>query len=42
LDLLKRYRDAGTERVVFSLPSENTSTLIPLLDRFERYIDAVK
>jgi probable F420-dependent oxidoreductase len=42
LDLLKRYRDAGTERVVFSLPSENASTLIPLLDRFARYIDAIK
>ena len=34
LDLLKRYRDAGTERVMFELPSAGTDKVVPVLDRW--------
>ena len=40
-DLLKFLRNAGTERVVFNLQSESSPILIPLLDRFKRYINNV-
>lgn len=38
LDLLYRYRDAGTERVIFSLPSEPYEKIMPLLDRYASLI----
>ena len=38
LDLLKRYRDAGTARVVFALPSAGPEALLPLLDRYAALI----
>jgi probable F420-dependent oxidoreductase len=41
LDLLKRYRDAGTERVVFALPSVESKKMLPLLDRYANYIAVV-
>ena len=34
LDLLYRYRDAGTERVIFSLPSSSSENILPMLDRY--------
>jgi probable F420-dependent oxidoreductase len=33
LDLLKRYRDAGTDRVMFELPSAAPEEILPMLDR---------
>jgi probable F420-dependent oxidoreductase len=33
LDLLKRYRDAGTDRVMFELPSAGPDEVLPMLDR---------
>ena len=41
-DLLKRYRDAGVERVVFAVPSEAGEKLIPILDRYAKYNDQMK
>ena len=34
LDRLPRYRDAGVERVVFSLPSNSSKDTLPLLDKY--------
>ena len=34
LDRLSRYRDAGVERVVFSLPSNSSKDTLPLLDKY--------
>ena len=34
LDRLKRYRDLGIDRVVFSLPAEKDDKLMPILDRW--------
>jgi probable F420-dependent oxidoreductase len=33
IDLLKRYRDAGTARVMFELPSAGPEEILPMLDR---------
>ena len=33
IDLLKRYRDAGTARVMFELPSAGEEEILPMLDR---------
>jgi probable F420-dependent oxidoreductase len=33
IDLLKRYRDAGTARVMFELPSAGQEEILPMLDR---------
>lgn len=33
IDLLKRYRDAGTARVMFELPSARPEEILPMLDR---------
>lgn len=38
LDLMKRYRDAGTERVVFALPSAGPEELLVMLDRLAAFI----
>ena len=40
-DLLKQYRDAGTKRVVFALPSEGKDRIMPLLDHYSRFISMV-
>jgi probable F420-dependent oxidoreductase len=32
-DLVKRYRDAGIDRVVFGVPPEGRDTVLPLLDK---------
>lgn len=42
VELLKRYRDAGTKRVVFSLPSVSLDELSPLLDRYSCFIESLK
>ena len=34
LERLKRYRELGIDRVVFSLPAEKDDTLMPILDRW--------
>ena len=41
LDLLKLYRDAGTERVMFELPSAKSNDLFPLLDRYAKLISHI-
>jgi alkanesulfonate monooxygenase SsuD/methylene tetrahydromethanopterin reductase-like flavin-dependent oxidoreductase (luciferase family) len=33
-DLVKRYRDAGINRVSASLPSEKADTILPMLDQW--------
>jgi alkanesulfonate monooxygenase SsuD/methylene tetrahydromethanopterin reductase-like flavin-dependent oxidoreductase (luciferase family) len=35
-DLVKRYRDAGVNRVSTSLPSEKADTILPMLDNGSR------
>jgi len=40
-DLLKRYRDAGVERVMFSLASEKAETVLPVLDKIASLIRSV-
>ena len=40
-DQLKQYRDAGVERVVFSLESEKADTVLPVLDRIATLIETV-
>ena len=42
LDLLKRYRDAGTERVMFELPSADAAELLPVLDRCAELIERLR
>ena len=32
-DLMKRYEDLGVARVVFSLESEKSDTILPIVDR---------
>jgi probable F420-dependent oxidoreductase len=40
-DLVKRYRDAGINRVSASLPSEKADTILPMLDQWVPVIRAV-
>ncbi len=40
-DLLKQYRDAGIERVMFSLESENAEKVLPMLDKIASLIRSV-
>ena len=41
VDLIKRYRDLGVNRVSTSLPSETAETILPVLDRWAAIIRAV-
>ena len=41
IDLIKRYRDLGVNRVSTSLPSEKADTILPVLDRWAAIIRAV-
>ena len=41
LDSLKRDRDAGVERVIVSLDSAKADAILPLLDRWAKFIPAV-
>ena len=41
LDSLKRDRDAGVERIIVSLDSAKADAILPLLDRWARFIPAV-
>ncbi len=41
LDLLKRYRDLGVERMVISVESEKADTILPLLDQWAELIRKV-
>ncbi|MCA0302301.1 MAG: LLM class F420-dependent oxidoreductase [Proteobacteria bacterium] len=41
LDSLKRDRDAGVERVIVSLDSAKADAVLPLLDRWAKFIPAV-
>ena len=41
VDLIKRYRDLGVNRVSTSLPSEKAETILPVLDRWAAIIRAV-
>jgi alkanesulfonate monooxygenase SsuD/methylene tetrahydromethanopterin reductase-like flavin-dependent oxidoreductase (luciferase family) len=41
VDLLKRYRDLGAERVSFSLPAEKADKILPVLDRWAKLIGQV-
>jgi probable F420-dependent oxidoreductase len=38
LETLKRYRDAGIERVSVSVPAEKAQAVLPILDRWAGYI----
>ncbi len=40
LDLMKRYRDLGVERVVFSVPSDPAETVLPHLDEIGALMEA--
>src|SRR5436190_10308529 len=40
-DLVKRYRDAGINRVSASLPSEKAATILPMLDQWAAVMRAV-
>jgi len=40
-DLVKRYRDAGANRVSTSLPSEKADTILPILDQWAAVMQAV-
>jgi hypothetical protein len=40
-DLVKRYRDAGINRVSTSLPSETADTILPMLDQWVAVMRAV-
>ena len=42
LELLKRYKDAGTQRVVFSLPSIPLNELSPLLEHYSCFIERLR
>ncbi len=37
-DLLQRMKEAGVDRVVFSLPSEEKDTVLPLIDEYAKLI----
>jgi alkanesulfonate monooxygenase SsuD/methylene tetrahydromethanopterin reductase-like flavin-dependent oxidoreductase (luciferase family) len=37
--VVKRYRDAGLDRVVFGLPPADRETILPLLDRLAAWIE---
>jgi len=39
-DVLKQYRDAGVERVVFSLDSEKADKALPVLDKIASLIQS--
>jgi len=41
-DLMKRYRDAGVERVVFSVPSDPAEVVLPHLDAIGALMAAVR
>ena len=41
VDLVKRYRDAGINRVSASLPSEKADTILPMLDQWVAVMRAV-
>ena len=38
---MKRYRDAGVNRVSVSLPSEKAGTILPMLDQWVAVMRAV-
>ena len=40
-DLVKRYRDAGVNRVSTSLMSEKADTILPILDKWVQVMRAV-
>ena len=40
-EMLKQYRDAGNERVVFSLESEEANQVLPILDKINSLIQSV-
>ena len=40
LDLMKRYRDLGVERVVFSVPSDPAEAVRPHLDEIGALMEA--
>ena len=37
-DLLQRMEEAGVDRVIFSLPSEEKDTLLPIIDEYAKFI----
>ena len=37
LELLKRYRDAGTARVIVEVPSAKADEVLPVLDRWAEF-----
>ena len=37
LDLIKRYRDAGTARLIVEVPSANADEVLPMLDRWAEF-----
>ena len=37
-DYLEHRRTAGIDRALFALPSDNTDSLLPLIDRFSQFI----
>ena len=41
IDLIRRYRDVGVDRVSAALPSEKAETILPVLDRWAAIIRAV-
>ena len=41
LELMKKYRDAGVERVVFSVPSDPADVVMPHLDEIGGLIAGV-
>jgi len=42
MDMLAQYRDAGIERVVFTLNSETTNQVLPMLDKIASLIQSVR
>ncbi len=42
LATLRRYRDAGVVRAVVSLPSEQTDSVLPILDRWAKLIPQIR
>ena len=41
IDILKKYRDAGIERVVYSLESEKADQVLPVLDTIASLIQSI-